>query len=146
MLLADHFAALMAIEIGRDTPLRFSTEAVSTLETYCWPGNISELKNLIERTVYRTESDIINKIELNPFTPTIQSQKTIDEKNIDTSVIHPLEGLLDLPTAEALHELETRLLKTALANTKFNQRKAAEQLGLTYHQFRGLYRKLKDSL
>ena len=48
--------------------------------------------------------------------------------------------------SEALMELEIKLLKDALRKAKFNQRKASRVLGLTYHQFRGLYRKHKDKL
>ena len=48
--------------------------------------------------------------------------------------------------ADALRELELRLLKQSLAKGKFNQRKAAELLDLTYHQFRGLYRKYQDEI
>jgi psp operon transcriptional activator len=50
------------------------------------------------------------------------------------------------PLSEAVRELEIRLLKSALKPTRFNQRKAARTLGLTYHPFRGLYRKDKDPL
>jgi psp operon transcriptional activator len=35
------------------------------------------------------------------------------------------------------------MLEKALEQAKYNQRKAAEILGLTYHQFRGLYRQYK---
>jgi len=40
--------------------------------------------------------------------------------------------------------LEIRLLRDALKKARHNQRKAANILGLTYHQFRGLYRKHGD--
>ena len=53
-----------------------------------------------------------------------------------------MEDLWDLPLQEAVQELKIRLLKKALEETKYNQRKAAGILGLTYDQFRGLYRKL----
>ena len=36
---------------------------------------------------------------------------------------------------------EAKLVKIALESCQFNQRKAAKRLGLTYHQFRSLYRK-----
>jgi psp operon transcriptional activator len=38
---------------------------------------------------------------------------------------------------------EVALVRAALADARFNQRKAAERLALTYHQFRGLLRKYK---
>jgi len=37
-------------------------------------------------------------------------------------------------------------LKQSLKEAKFNQRKAADLLELTYHQFRGLYRKYQDEV
>ncbi|MFM7250730.1 MAG: helix-turn-helix domain-containing protein [Planctomycetaceae bacterium] len=42
---------------------------------------------------------------------------------------------------EAVADLEVAWLRDALAATRHHQRKAAERLGLSYHQFRGLYRK-----
>ena len=44
---------------------------------------------------------------------------------------------------EAVRALEVQLLQRALGETKYNQRKAAQLLGLTYHQFRALYRKYR---
>jgi psp operon transcriptional activator len=37
--------------------------------------------------------------------------------------------------------VEIEMLRRALADCRHHQRRAAERLGLTYHQFRGLYRK-----
>jgi len=48
--------------------------------------------------------------------------------------------------SDAESEFETQLLQQALEATQYNQRKAAQHLGLTYHQFRGLYRKYRDAL
>ena len=44
------------------------------------------------------------------------------------------------PLKQAVWEFKVRMLENALDKTKFNQKKAADLLGLTYHQFRGLYR------
>ena len=48
---------------------------------------------------------------------------------------------MPLNLLEAVSEFEKRHLLEALDKAKHNQRKAAELLGLTYDQFRGLYRK-----
>jgi len=37
------------------------------------------------------------------------------------------------------------MLENALQQAKFNQKKAAQILGLTYHQFRGLYRQYRKN-
>ena len=52
----------------------------------------------------------------------------------------------DKPFAEAVRGLELTLIRRALEGARYNQRKAAEALGLTYHQFRGLYRKHRADL
>ncbi|MFP3911387.1 MAG: hypothetical protein ACLFUT_04865 [Desulfobacteraceae bacterium] len=46
----------------------------------------------------------------------------------------------------AIRELRIRFLTRALQEDRFNQKKAARIPGLTYHQFRGLYRKYKEAL
>jgi psp operon transcriptional activator len=47
------------------------------------------------------------------------------------------------PMKEAVWDLKVQMLEKALAKSKFNQKKAAKLLGMTYHQFRGLYRQYK---
>jgi len=44
---------------------------------------------------------------------------------------------------EAVWGLKVRMLDNALKKAKFNQKKAARLLGMTYHQFRGLYRQFQ---
>ena len=50
---------------------------------------------------------------------------------------------LDRPLKDQVADLERQLLDEALARSRFNQKKAAQLLGLSYHQFRSLYRKYK---
>ena len=49
-------------------------------------------------------------------------------------------ALLKRPLKKAVWDLKVTMLETALRKTRYNQKKAARMLGLTYHQFRGLYR------
>ena len=67
MLLASHFGARMSYELGRDEAVRFSRQAVQELESYGWQGNVRELKNVVERAVYRADSSRIDHIEFDPF-------------------------------------------------------------------------------
>ncbi len=147
MLLANHFAGRMAIEIGKDPAIKFSAEAIASLEGYSWPGNIRELKNLIERSVYRSDTDQIDAIVFNPLkwdringTPKDIEPITQKEKN------SAAEKLLDLPFEAAVEALKIRLIVNALKASRYNQKAAATILGLTYDQFRGVYRKYKDRL
>ncbi|MBW2123028.1 MAG: phage shock protein operon transcriptional activator [Deltaproteobacteria bacterium] len=141
LLLANHFAARMAFEIGRDEIPEFSDEAIAGLEAYTWPGNVRELKNVTERAVYRSDSKTITDIVFDPFhayhhepAGQVEAPSQIPDKA-------SMESLFEKPFKEAVRELEIRLLEKALEEAKFNQRIAARRLGLTYHQFRGLYRK-----
>jgi len=58
-LLVEYFIQSLASEYGR-TPKNITDEALRELERYDWPGNIRELKNLIERLLIMTPSSVIN--------------------------------------------------------------------------------------
>ncbi len=142
LLLANHFAARMAFELGREEIPQFSDEAIATLEGYSWPGNVRELKNLVERAVYRSDSRLIGDIVFDPFRSPHGGDRRPEEEDPTAEAGTPsIDGLMDKPFREAVRQLEIRLLQRMLQRTKYNQRKAARALGLTYHQFRGLYRK-----
>ena len=142
LLLVNHFAARMAFELGREEIPQFSDEAVAALESYSWPGNVRELKNLVERAVYRSDSSLVTEIVVDPFRSPF-GEHTLPQKERPISDTHkpPVGDLMDKPFNEAVRELKIRLLKKALNQAKHNQKKAAKILGLSYHQFRGLYRK-----
>jgi len=149
-VLAAHFAARMAVELGRDHVPLFSREAAGALEAYPWPGNIRELKNVVERAVYKTDSPVIEEIVFDPFEASAPAGPTSSKKEppepdgkargVSTDL------LMDMPLRKAVRELEIRMLKRALEKARFNQRRAAAALGLTYDQFRGLYRKYSKTM
>jgi psp operon transcriptional activator len=140
----------MAFELERKGVPEFSEEAIAALERYPWPGNVRELKNVVERAVCRSDSAVINDIVFDPFRPPLEGglkpdTERAEEPTLLTKAVSP-EMRIDKPFSESVMELEIRLMKSALKEAKFNQRKAARMLGLTYHQFRGLYRKYSDQL
>lgn len=147
LFLANHFAGRMALELGRNEVPHFDNEARKALEGYSWPGNIRELKNVVERAVYRSDSSRITDIVFDPFESSPE-QPPPSKKAAFRAEPGPesLEDLWDKPLKEAMRELRIRLLRKRLRETKYNQRKAAKLLGLTYDQFRGLYRKLREAL
>ena len=147
LLLANHFAARMAFELGREEIPQFSDEAIAALESYSWPGNVRELKNLVERAVYRSDSMLIEDIDFDPFRSPHGGHRPPKEEGRMVETGRPsIEHLMDKSLKEAVCELEIRLLQRTLQKTKYNQRKAAQALGLTYHQFRGLYRKYIEEI
>lgn len=138
MLLAHHFAAKMAFEMDRQEVPRFSEEAAAALEAYDWPGNIRELKNVVERAVYRSNSRTVQEIVFNPFRPEGPAAgRDFEPFNHDP-------GLQKKQAfKEIVEELEVQILRDTLEKVKFNQQKAARALGLTYHQLRGMVKKYK---
>ena len=67
-LLVAHFAARLGAEHGRP-PRQFTREAVDRLTRYSWPGNIRELKNLIERILIMTDGDSVGISEVDDVLP-----------------------------------------------------------------------------
>jgi psp operon transcriptional activator len=160
MLLARHFAARMAAELGRPGISEFSNEAVDALELYPWPGNIRELKNVVERAVYKSEGPIIEQVDFDPFaSPYAQQHRELPvaaEKRI-VAVTNPAEDVslnpevsefppVGINLVERVKDYELSLIKAALAKARYHQGDAAGLLGVSYHQFRGLYRKYKQEL
>jgi len=157
MLLAEYFGSRMAHELAWTDGPHFTAEAVTLLEEYDWPGNVRELKNVIERAVYRSDDTIIMDTEIifDPFlspyewraeTITSKAEATAPASKDQDAAPSVLDIARGRPFDDVVREVEVDLLRDALQRAKFNQRKAAECLGLTYHQFRGLYRKHCESL
>ncbi|MCL2896737.1 phage shock protein operon transcriptional activator [Brenneria tiliae] len=138
MLLAEHFAIQMCRELHLPLFPGFTPHARDTLLSYAWPGNIRELKNVVERSVYRHGSSDrpLDAIIINPFRKTAPGAETAADSAPGGSVA---DFPLDMKQWQRAQE--QALLEQALAKARFNQRKAAELLGLTYHQLRGLLKK-----
>jgi len=152
IVLAEHFAVGMVKELGGEFFAGFSERVVKALMNYPWPGNIRELKNVIERAVYQNGDGHINHLVFNPFEspyrPVARSEPeaaggaggNAGEKPAATQAP-------DLAAADSfdfkteVQEFEINLLKQATEQNQFNQKKAAEFLNLSYHQLRGYLRK-----
>ncbi|WP_347290858.1 phage shock protein operon transcriptional activator [Kluyvera georgiana] len=135
MLMAEHFAIQMCRELKLPLFPGFTDRARDTLLHYRWPGNIRELKNVVERSVYRHGSidEPLDDIIIDPF----RRQPAIaDEPATETTV-----PTLPLNLRQFQLEQEKDLLQQSLQQARFNQKNAAELLGLTYHQLRALLKK-----
>lgn len=139
LLLAEQFAINMAKELGREYFAGFEPQIVQELQNYNWPGNVRELKNVVERCVYRTEpEELVAEISLDPFASPyrpIENTEPSKASNKAANTNFPLD------LKEQIKEIEIDLIERAMEYAKHNQRKAAEGLGLTYHQFRGYLKK-----
>lgn len=140
LILAEYFGLNMAKELGRDYFPGFSSQAKEKLQGYSWPGNARELKNVVERAVYKAEPEsLIVDITLDPFDSPFRPNAPTNAPQKGAPTQPPTQFPLDLK--HHLREQEIHLITAALNKAKHNQRHAAKLLQLTYHQLRGYLRK-----
>ncbi|MEO1662612.1 MAG: phage shock protein operon transcriptional activator [Pseudomonadota bacterium] len=150
-LLADFFARRMAREMAEDFP-GFAPSAIAAMEAHHWPGNVRELRNFSQRITYRAISERstdpvqFDLAALDPFASPWRPAASLaapdstplpDAQPITT----PPPPVLDIPFEDQIRLFETSLVDTALSAHDGHQGKAAQALGLSYHQFRGLLKK-----
>ena len=142
--LAYAFALNMASELKHKYFPGFGARASSSMLRHDWPGNVRELKNAIERSVYRSkEKDKqITSIAFDPFDSPFRLRESgiAEIPAVGKSVIRTTP-ILPTDIEARVQELEVDLLKAGLEKARFNQRVAADLLGLSYHQLRGKIRK-----
>ena len=143
MPLAHAFAVNMVSELRLEVFPGFSTRAASTLVRHPWPGNVRELKNAVERSVYRSpdKDRKITRIAFDPFDSPYNL--SADAQRPAAADPQPRKRTPLLPTSfkREMRDAEKRLLEAALEKARFNQRVAADLLGLSYDQLRGKIRK-----
>ncbi|HMG76416.1 MAG TPA: sigma 54-interacting transcriptional regulator [Pyrinomonadaceae bacterium] len=136
----NHYSA----KFGRHN-IQITPQAVDLLMVGDWPGNVRELCNEIQRVVARTENDRwITPEDLSPELRRVgvpamppSSVAVLGTTNTGRSEIVPLKNVT---LADALSEVERRMISEALRKHKGNISRAARELGLTR---RGLYLKLE---
>lgn len=141
LLLAHYFAQQFAQELAIGRPVSFSPLAQQTLQHYDWPGNIRELKNVVERSLYRDYPTLINQLTDKPLHI---EQIIINAFNDDERPVSRPATSLPIDLKQHLQQQEIEWLQQALVTAHYNQRKAAQLLNLTYYQWRGLLKKYAD--
>jgi psp operon transcriptional activator len=138
--LAEYFAVKMSGELGLDLFQGFSDSAREQMMDYRWPGNVRELKNVVERAVYSSlgNDEPISGMVFDPFASPWRPGGAKPADAAQTAQALPSEDY-NFKEYIQLHEIE--LLNSALEQCRFNQKKTADFLGMTYHQLRGYLRK-----
>jgi psp operon transcriptional activator len=144
--LAEYYAIKMCRELQLEYFVGFTSDAEQALLAYSWPGNVRELKNVIERAIYQhgLNADPIDRLIFNPFETlwdNVLSHTSDQTKHEQGETEQNATMKFPLDYKQWQEEQDINLLNRALEEAKFNQRQAAELLGLSYHQLRGMVRK-----
>ena len=127
--LASHFMRRYCRQWGMPE-LTLQADALAALQQYAFPGNVSELENLLQRVVTLAESDSISAADL-------QLQTGPQE------LLPPVQGRIDTGNLEAyLENIERRAITQALTATRWNKTAAAEKLGISFRALRYRCKKL----
>jgi len=109
--LLKHFASEFARKLNKPTP-KIEKETINFLKNYSFPGNVRELKNMVERALILCKNESLSESDFMTSAPIkIESQQTKINYNLE--------------------ENELGLIRLALKEKNYNQNKTAELLGIT---------------
>jgi psp operon transcriptional activator len=168
-LLSRTFGHSMAQELDRDGFPGFTKSAMKQLEAWHWPGNIRELRNVVERAVaHALPGEKIAAVDLDPFASPYRPQSpgqapTSGSDTPGARASQPTELKPSGATATAAAQTrsgdatvfpggpydfrnrtldyERELLTRALTENRYNQKATAAFLSLSYHQLRNTLKK-----
>ena len=131
--LVNHFLTRFAAE-RRIQPPKISAEALAALQAHDWPGNIRQLRNIIERTLILAPGDRVECIEIDLLPPEIvegQGPASINSASI---------AIMGSPLREARESFEREYLKIQIRRFSGNISRTASFIGM---ERSALHRKLK---
>jgi two-component system nitrogen regulation response regulator NtrX len=129
--LADHFFTRYAAEQGIPPP-DISADAIAALQAYDWPGNVRQLRNVVERTVILTPRDRISTIEADMLPSEVTGGRLGGGAGIS--------AMMGVPLREARETFEREYLTIQIRRFSGNISKTASFIGM---ERSALHRKLK---
>ncbi|ARS26189.1 nitrogen assimilation response regulator NtrX [Sphingomonas sp. KC8] len=131
--LVDHFVARFAAERRVSTPA-VSAEAMAALQTYEWPGNVRQLRNVVERTIILAPGDRLQVIDVDMLPPEVMS----DQERIVPG--NAAKSIMGTPLREARETFEREYLRVQIRRFSGNISRTATFIGM---ERSALHRKLK---
>jgi DNA-binding NtrC family response regulator len=134
--LAYHFLRQSCREMGRRIE-GFSDDALQALLHYDWPGNVRQLKNVVERLVIMADEKILDHTQVanNLQSPEGEDVQTIPQTSEELKIVKRL--ILDKKYAP----IEKNFLQTALKASAGNISQAAKKVGMQRSNFSALMKK-----
>ena len=131
--LVSHFLARFAAE-RRMPALSISEEAMAALQAHDWPGNVRQLRNIIERTIILAPGDRVSCIDVDLLPPEI-----LDHQNAMGGSTAAM-AIMGSPLREARESFEREYLKIQIRRFSGNISRTASFIGM---ERSALHRKLK---
>ena len=131
--LVAHFLARFSAERRMQTP-ELSKDAIAALQAHDWPGNVRQLRNIIERTLILTPGDRVGCIEVDLLPP------EIIETQGPTGMGGASMAIMGSPLREARESFEREYLKIQIRRFSGNISRTASFIGM---ERSALHRKLK---
>ncbi|MEP6868843.1 MAG: sigma-54 dependent transcriptional regulator [Novosphingobium sp.] len=129
--LVDHFFARYARDQGVTAP-SITAEAMAAFQAYEWPGNVRQLRNVVERTVILAPRDKLGQIDADMLPPEILTGRMTGDVGISQ--------LMGAPLREARENFEREYLRVQIRRFSGNISKTAGFIGM---ERSALHRKLK---
>lgn len=130
--LAEHFFTRYSNDQGLMPP-EISSEAMAALQAYDWPGNVRQLRNVVERTIIMTPREKLTTVEPDMLPPEITGgQIGMTGEN--------LSAIMGVPLREARESFEREYLAIQIRRFSGNISKTASFIGM---ERSALHRKLK---
>jgi two-component system nitrogen regulation response regulator NtrX len=131
--LVSHFLARFAME-RRVGPPRISEEALAALQAHDWPGNVRQLRNIIERTLIMAPGDRASCIEVDLL------PAEIVDSHASASSGNSAMAIMGSPLREARESFEREYLRIQIRRFSGNISRTATFIGM---ERSALHRKLK---
>lgn len=130
-MLVDHFFARFATDQGVPPP-EVSMEAMAALQSYEWPGNVRQLRNVVERTIILTPRERLGRIEADMLPAEVLNGRISGDSGIS--------ALMGVPLREARENFEREYLRVQIRRFSGNISRTASFIGM---ERSALHRKLK---
>jgi two-component system nitrogen regulation response regulator NtrX len=132
-MLVNHFVARYAADRRVPTP-DVTREAMAALQAYDWPGNVRQLRNVVERTIILAPGDRISRIDIDMLPPELANGPA------QTNGLVAANAIMGAPLREARESFEREYLRIQIRRFSGNISRTATFIGM---ERSALHRKLK---
>ena len=131
--LVEHFIARYSADRRVPTP-DVAEDAMAALQTYDWPGNVRQLRNIMERTIILAPGDRMSRIDVDMLPSEIVNDPA------STQGSGPTSAIMGAPLREAREAFEREYLRVQIRRFSGNISRTAHFIGM---ERSALHRKLK---